>query len=96
MKFNTYNCNITNNILIFSNIKNNYLYGSKRKTRISKKTSLGISTIEVVKSLVDHHVDNYAGKNILALGCGDLFFLERFSEDNQVTTFIGVDTLLLF
>ncbi|CAM4152738.1 class I SAM-dependent methyltransferase [Gillisia hiemivivida] len=47
---------------------------------------------EVAKSLVDHHCSNYEDKNILDLGCGDLFFLTKFSKDKTSAKFYAIDT----
>ncbi len=50
-----------------------------------------LARFHVVRDLADRHLGQYQNKNILDLGCGDLYFLKRFAEDKPNTRFIAVD-----
>ncbi len=51
-----------------------------------------LARFKVVKSLIDKHVDDYIGKNVLDLGCGDLYFLDKFSNNKPDAKFYAIDT----
>jgi hypothetical protein len=51
-----------------------------------------LARFEVVKDIIDHKISDYENKNILDLGCGDLFFVESFSKNKKDTKFYAVDT----
>lgn len=51
-----------------------------------------IARAKVAKSLVDPYFPTYEGKNILDLGCGDLFFLSKFSKGKKNAKFYAIDT----
>lgn len=51
-----------------------------------------LARFRVVKDLVDRQVVSYKGKKILDVGCGDLYFLEQFSDDKPDSHFYAVDT----
>ena len=51
-----------------------------------------LARYEVAKYLIDTQIKDYSGKKILDLGCGDLFFINRFSEDKPDADFYAVDT----
>ncbi len=51
-----------------------------------------IARLEVAKSLINYQINDYKEKKILDLGCGDLFFIQKFSEDKPQTEFFAVDT----
>ncbi|PRX46302.1 class I SAM-dependent methyltransferase [Salegentibacter salegens] len=62
------------------------------KSKSGRRHPWELARYEVVKSLINTHIKNYSGKKILDLGCGDLFFLNKFSEDKTDTDFYAVDT----
>lgn len=51
-----------------------------------------LARFKVVKSIIDKHVDDYTGKNVLDLGCGDLYFLDKFSNNKPDAKFYAIDT----
>lgn len=61
------------------------------KSNSNKRHPWELARFKVVKSMVDMHFNNYAGKKILDLGCGDLYFLEQFAKDKPETEFYAVD-----
>lgn len=62
------------------------------KSQSGRRHPWELARYEVVKSLIDIHIKNYSGKKILDLGCGDIFFLNKFSEDKPDADFYAVDT----
>ena len=50
-----------------------------------------LARFEVVKDILANNQISYDGKHILDLGCGDLFFIEKFSNDKPNAKFYAVD-----
>lgn len=51
-----------------------------------------LARFEVVNDIVNQEIANFRDKNILDLGCGDLFFLTKFAESKPEANFYAVDT----
>jgi SAM-dependent methyltransferase len=51
-----------------------------------------LARLEVVKDIINNKNSTFEGKNILDLGCGDLFFITEFSKKNKQSNFYAVDT----
>ena len=50
-----------------------------------------LARLEVVRDIAEKYISDFDKKNILDLGCGDLFFIENFAQDKFQTSFYAVD-----
>ena len=62
------------------------------KSKNNQRHPWELARYEVIKSLLGKHVYDYAGKKVLDLGCGDLFFLNEFAKDKPDADFYAIDT----
>lgn len=51
-----------------------------------------LARLDVVKDIAEKFIHDFDNKNILDLGCGDLFFIENFAVNKLQTGFYAVDT----
>tara|TARA_R100000935_G_scaffold16940_4_gene33446 strand:+ start:8135 stop:8899 length:765 start_codon:yes stop_codon:yes gene_type:complete len=61
------------------------------KASDNKRHPWELARFEVVKDILKNIVNDYEGKKVLDLGCGDLFFIEEFSKNKPNTNFFAVD-----
>lgn len=62
------------------------------KTNSNSRHPWELARLEVIKDLIDDKIYTYKNKNILDLGCGDLFFIKEFSKNKPTTNFYALDT----
>lgn len=51
-----------------------------------------LARLDVVNDLIKSKINTFKNKNILDLGCGDLFFIKEFAKNKIATNFYAVDT----
>lgn len=63
----------------------------REKSETANRHPWELARVEVVKHLVKKEIEEFEGKKVLDLGCGDLFFIREFAKDKSASDFYAVD-----
>lgn len=64
----------------------------REKSKTEKRHPWELARFEVIKNLLKNQIIDYSGKNILDLGCGDLFFIKELNKRHPSAKYYAVDT----